>query len=145
MELSNLPKITKKTLRRLGQGHGSGRGKTSGRGTKGQKARNSVPLAFEGGALPLVKRIPFLRGRGRNAAGAKRIAVTLSDLNRLPQKSEVDVALLVKLSIVHKQAAIVGVKIINTGELTVPLTIKVPVTQGAKEVIEKAGGQVITV
>ena len=66
MNIADLPSTNEKKLRRLGQGHGSGRGKTSGRGTKGQKARGKVPTFFEGGALPMTKRMPFLRGRGRN-------------------------------------------------------------------------------
>src|SRR5271154_3757205 len=66
MNLSHVTKLKAKSKRRVGQGHGSGRGKTSGRGTKGQKARNKVAIYFEGGALPLTKRLPFLRGKGRN-------------------------------------------------------------------------------
>ena len=66
MELNKLAKTTVKTKKRLGQGHGSGRVKTSGRGTKGQKARGKIPLRFEGGALPLIKRMPFHRGKGKN-------------------------------------------------------------------------------
>jgi large subunit ribosomal protein L15 len=66
MNLNNLAKITTKPKRRLGQGHGSGRVKTSGRGTKGQNARSNRSLSFEGGALPLIKRLPFRRGKGKN-------------------------------------------------------------------------------
>ena len=66
MNLNQLPKIKKTSKKRLGQGHGSGKVKTSGRGTKGQKARNKVPMYFEGGALPLIKRLPYRRGKGRN-------------------------------------------------------------------------------
>ncbi|MGH7246320.1 MAG: uL15 family ribosomal protein, partial [Candidatus Levyibacteriota bacterium] len=60
MNLSQLSPIVEKKKRRAGQGHGSGRVKTSDRGTKGQKARRNIPMRFEGGALPLVKRLPFL-------------------------------------------------------------------------------------
>ena len=66
MKLENLTKVTDRKKKRLGQGHGSGRGKTGGRGTKGQKARGKVSLTFEGGALPLIKRLPFHRGKGKN-------------------------------------------------------------------------------
>ncbi len=67
MKLSSLTKITKTRKKRLGQGHGSGRGKTAGRGTKGQKARRNIPLTFEGGALTLIKRLPFMKGKGKAA------------------------------------------------------------------------------
>jgi len=66
MNLSHIGKLKTKKKKRVGQGHGSGRGKTAGRGTKGQKARSKVAIYFEGGALPLTKRLPFLRGKGRN-------------------------------------------------------------------------------
>jgi len=66
MKLSTLSKTIKRTKRRLGQGHGSGRGKTAGRGTKGQNAKGDRSLSFEGGALTIIKRLPFLRGKGKN-------------------------------------------------------------------------------
>lgn len=143
MDLSKLSKTTDKKLRRLGQGHGSGRGKTGGRGTKGQKARNTVPTFFEGGALPLTKRLPFLRGRGRNKGiGVKPVAVTVEVLNNLPAKSVVDVELLVKNSVVDSKAKIAGVKVIGNGKVASALTVKLPVSAGAKKAIEAAGGKV---
>ena len=66
MKLESLPKITQKRRKRLGRGFGSGKGKTAGRGTKGQKAREKVKFGFEGGQLPLTKRLPLRRGKGRN-------------------------------------------------------------------------------
>ena len=143
MELSNLPKQTEKSLRRLGRGHGSGRGKTSGRGTKGQKARRNIPLAFEGGALPLVKRMPFLRGRGRNSVvKIHPIAVNILSLNKLPMNTEVSVDSLVKNGIVEAKATRYGVKIIGNGQLNVALKVSVLVSAGAKKMIESAGGTV---
>ena len=143
MELSNLPKITKKGLRRVGRGHGSGRGKTAGRGTKGQKARRNIPLAFEGGTLPLVKRLPFLRGRGRNKVFKPHpIAINVANLNKLPKKSAVDVDALIKYGIVKEVAKKQGVKILSNGDLDVPLLVKLPVTRGARKKIEKAGGRI---
>jgi large subunit ribosomal protein L15 len=143
--LNRLPKITTKKKKRLGQGHGSGRGKTAGRGTKGQKARGKIPLSFEGGALPLIKRLPFRRGKGRNKSLKKKpIVINVKVLNLLPENSVVDIATLVKHKIVdEKEAREFGVKILGEGELAIPLTVKLPASKGAKEKIEKAGGKLI--
>ncbi|MGH7204249.1 MAG: 50S ribosomal protein L15, partial [Candidatus Levyibacteriota bacterium] len=91
MNLSNLEKVTARSKKRVGQGHGSGRGKTSGRGTKGTKARYKVALNFEGGALPLTKRLPFLRGKGRNRSlQEKAIVLNVAALNVFTKGSVVD-------------------------------------------------------
>ncbi|MBI4080191.1 MAG: 50S ribosomal protein L15 [Candidatus Levybacteria bacterium] len=144
MQLSNLPSITKRRKRRLGQGPGSGRGKTAGRGTKGQKARGSVPLIFEGGALPLMKRLPFRRGKEKNKSFKKRpVIINVSALNLLPANATVDTAVLIKHNIVlENDVKLYGVKILGDGTLSVPLTITLPVSKGAKAKIEKAGGLV---
>src|SRR5689334_15636456 len=97
MNLTSLQKIKARSKKRVGLGHGSGRGKTSGRGQKGLKARNSVPLDFEGGALPLIKRLPFLRGKGRNKSlKAKAFVVNVSALNVFSKGQTVDVETLAK-------------------------------------------------
>lgn len=144
MQLHELPKIKTKSLRRMGQGHGSGRGKTSGRGYKGQKARSSVPLFFEGGSVPLRKRLPFLRGKGRNKVLQKqKLVVNVKVLNLLPAKSIVDVESLIKAGIVDGgQAREFGVKILGEGDLSHALTVKLPVSAGARAKIEQAGGSV---
>lgn len=145
MELHTQPKLTDKKLKRVGRGHGSGRGKTSGRGTKGQKARRNVPLAFEGGAVPLVKRLPFLRGRGKNGRMSNAmLTIRVEALNSFAPKSTVDLESLIKNSFVEKSDIRYGVKIIGNGELTVALEVKLPVSKGARMIIEKAGGQVIS-
>lgn len=140
--MQNLVKLTIKTQKRLGQGHGSGRGKTGGRGTKGQNARSSRALSFEGGALPLIKRLPFRRGKGRNySLQNKPLIVNLKALNFLPAKSVVDIEVLIKHNIIDSDdARKFGVKILGDGELTNSLTIKLPVSNSAKVKIEKAGG-----
>lgn len=145
--MDNLQKITVKRMRRLGRGHGTGRGKTSGRGTKGQNARSSRALSFEGGALPLIKRLPFLRGKGRNESlNSKPVVINIEDLNSLPDKSLVDIDLLIKHTIVDaSDAKEFGVKILGEGELTKVLTIKLPISNSAKIKIEKAGGKVESV
>ena len=145
MQLHNLESIIKKTKKRVGQGHGSGRGKTAGRGMKGQKARNSVPLDFEGGALPLMKRLPFLRGKGRNKAfKPKPFIINVEALNNLPKGSTVDVDLLAKHNLLNlEDVKKIGVKILGDGELTVALAVRLPVSKGAAEKITKAGGSVL--
>ena len=144
MEIHNLPKTTEKKLRRLGQGHGSGRGKTAGRGTKGQKARGKVGLFFEGGALPLVKRLPFLRGRGRNKIIKRHfIAIDIKKLSVLPSKTSVDIDVLIKHGIVGPEAKKNGVKIIGNSAVQSMYEVKIPTSQGARHMIEHAGGKVV--
>lgn len=144
MQLHELKSITSKGRRRLGQGHGSGRVKTAGRGYKGQKARNKVPLWFEGGALTLIKRMPFHRGKGRNNSfRPDAVVVNVGKLNTLPKNTTVDLETLIKHTIVkEKEAKTNGVKILGEGELNVPLTVKLPVSKGAEDKIRKAGGTV---
>ena len=144
MDLHGLPKITTRAKRRLGQGHGSGRVKTSGRGQKGQKARRKIKLSFEGGALPLIKRMPFLRGKGRNyALKGKPELITLDQLNVFAKDSVVDVAAVVKQNLVtEKDAQKYGVKLLGDGTIEKALRVKLPTSKSAKAKIEKAGGSV---
>lgn len=143
--LSSLPKLVEKKKRRLGQGHGSGRVKTAGRGTKGQNARNSVPIFFEGGAVSLLKRLPFRRGKGRNNVFKKKpITINVSVLNLFKKGEAVTIETLVKKHIVEaKEAKVYGVKILGDGTLSVSITVSLPVSKGAKTKIEQAGGQVV--
>jgi len=143
--LSNLSKTTEKRKRRLGLGHGSGRGKTAGRGTKGQNARSSRPLSFEGGALALIKRMPFRRGKGRNKAFKKRpIIINVKFLNILKKGDTVNIKSLSASKIVNeKEANEFGVKILGDGDLLIPLKVELPVSGGAREKIKKAGGEII--
>lgn len=142
MNLTDLEALKTKKRKRVGQGHGSGRGKTAGRGMKGQKARGDVPLDFEGGALPLIKRLPFLRGKGRNKSfQQKPYILNVSLLNTLPKDSVVDVEHLAKHGLVRLDSVRTrGVKILGEGELNVSLTVKLPVSKQAAQKIEKAGG-----
>lgn len=144
MDLNNLPKTHARSKKRLGQGHGSGRVKTSGRGTKGQKARGKVPQRFEGGALPLTKRLPYLRGKGRNKRFFKKsLVVNLKHLSNLPKNQVVDIESLIKLKIVKEDdAKRFGVKILGDGKIENPLIIKVPISKSAAKKIEKAGGKI---
>lgn len=144
MKLHTIIKTTDRSKRRLGQGHGSGRGKTAGRGTKGQKARSSIPISFEGGALPLIKRLPFRRGKGKNNPFRKGpVILNVKILNYLKKESVVDIDLLVKNKLVDEfEAKQFGVKILGEGDLRVPLIVRLPVSRGALQKIEKSGGKV---
>ena len=143
MNIASMTKITTHGKKRLGQGHGSGRVKTSGRGTKGQKAKRKISLSFEGGALPLIKRLPYRRGKGRNKAfKIKPFVLNVGDLNNLAKNSIVDIESLIKKNIVSEDARKDGVKILGDGKLTVALSVKLPVSESAKKKIEKAGGKI---
>ena len=145
MNLSQLPKITEKETRRLGQGHGSGRVKTSGRGTKGQKARGKIPFTkYSGGSLAFVKSLPFLRGKLKNySLQTAALPIAVEKLNTLPKGTVVDVKALVDHKVVTAKAVKNRpVKILGTGDVTVALTVKLSVSASAKAKIEKAGGTV---
>lgn len=127
---------------RRGRGHGSGNGKTAGKGHKGQKARSGAPrIGFEGGQMPLYRRLPK---RGFNCRNSKNIiAVNLDRLNVFEDGAEVTVAALEEAGIIKdkKSDKCDGVKIIATGELTKKLNVKVNAfSEGAKAKIEALGG-----
>lgn len=145
MKLENLSKTIENKKRRLGQGHGSGRVKTAGRGTKGQKARGKIPLRFEGGALALIKRMPFRRGKGKNKLfKQKPLVINVKALNLFKKDDKVNLQTLSSHNIVdEKEAKIYGIKILGDGELNVSLIVELPVSKGAMRKIEKAGGKVI--
>lgn len=131
-----------KDVKRIGRGHGSGNGKTAGKGHKGQNARSGggVRIGFEGGQMPLARRIPK---RGFNNIFAKEYAIiNVSDLNKFVDGTVVDAELLKASGLVKKLYD--GVKVLGNGELTSKnLTVKaVKFTKTAQEKIEKAGGKV---
>ncbi len=142
--LSSLPKITIKGKKRLGRGLGSGKGAKSGRGiTRHQKARENIPLHFEGGQARMIKKFPLLRGKGKNKpVGRKPIVVKMSDLNKFKENEVVDIKKLIEKKIVDEKAKILGVKILVSGRLKKKLTIKLPISGSAKKIIEKLGGRV---
>ena len=125
---------------RRGRGHGSGNGKTAGKGHKGQKARSGAPRpGFEGGQMPLYRRIPK---RGFTCRNSKEIvSVNVSALERFENDTVVTVDTLIEAGIVKNPRD--GVKILGNGELTKKLTVKVnAVSETAKAKIEAAGGTV---
>lgn len=144
MNLSTIEKVTTRKKKRVGQGHGSGRGKTAGRGTKGQKARNKVAIYFEGGALPLTKRLPFLRGKGRNRSLQETpYILNVAALNVFPKGTTITLETLAKQGLVALEGSQKkGIKILGNGELKVSLIVKLPVSKGAAEKIKQAGGTV---
>lgn len=143
MRLEDIEKTTTKKKKRVGQGSGSGRGKTAGRGTKGQKARGKIPLSFEGGALPLIKRLPFRRGKGRNKVFKKKpVIINVKVLNLFKKGDVVNTKTLVEKRIVDENdAKTYGIKILGDGELNVSLVVQLPVSHGAEQKIKKAGGK----
>jgi large subunit ribosomal protein L15 len=148
MNLSNLPKITERQAKRIGRGYGSGKGgHTVGKGNKGEKARGDIPLTFAGTKMKksLLKRLPFMRGKGKNKSFSKDcVIIDLDELKDFPNGSTVDVAALVKAGLVQEdEANYFGVKILGDGELKVALKVKLAVSGGARSKIEKAGGQIL--
>ncbi len=135
-----------KNRMRVGRGIGSGKGKTSGRGVKGQKARTGVSVkGFEGGQMPLHRRLPK---RGfTNIFGRKLVEVTLGrlqsaiDSKKLDAKGAVDEDALIKAGIIRRKKD--GVKLVNSGTLKAKLDLTVTgATKGAVEAVEKAGGKI---
>lgn len=127
-------------VKRIGRGHGSGNGKTAGKGHKGQKARSGSGMrpGFEGGQMPLQRRIPK---RGFNNIFASKYAViNLSSLNKFDDNAVVDAAALIEKGIIKKEYD--GVKVLANGNLTKALTVKaVAFSEAAKAKIEAAGGK----
>ena len=141
MELSNLqPAEGSKHSDnfRRGRGHGSGNGKTAGKGHKGQKARSGAPrVGFEGGQMPLYRRIPKRGFKNRNTK--EIVAINVSALEKFDNGSTVTVESLVESGIVSNPRD--GVKILGNGELTKKLTVQVNAfSASAKEKIEAIGG-----
>lgn len=143
MKLNNLTKMVVNKRKRVGRGHGSGKVKTSGRGTKGQKARGSIKPMFEGGQLPLTKRLPFNRGKNRNKPLVKSpLIINIKRLNDLPKGTTVTNDTLIKFGILPKNRQKTSVKILGDGELKIALIVKLPASKGAKSKIVKAGGKI---
>lgn len=141
MKLHELLKVNQRPKKRLGRGIGSGKGKTAGRGTKGQKARGKIPATFTGG-LSLYKKLPLKRGKGNPKLSTKRKLINLSKLNVFKNREVVDIVKLLETKIITEREAKRGVKILGNGELSSILTIKLPVSKSALQKIEKLGGKV---
>ncbi len=139
-ELSPAPGSTK-DVKRIGRGHGSGNGKTAGKGHKGQNARSGggVRIGFEGGQMPLARRIPK-RGFKNTVFATRYAIINVADLNKFVDGTVVDADMLQASGLINKEYA--GVKVLGNGELTAKLTVKAAkFSQSAIEKIEKAGGK----
>ena len=138
-QLTATPGATKER-KRIGRGHGAGTGKTAGKGHKGQKARagHGMRPGFEGGQMPLQRRIPK---RGfNNIFGKDIVSVNVGSLNKFEDGAAVDAAALMEAGLIKKSGD--GVKILANGELTKKLTVKASAfSEAAKAKIEAAGGK----
>ena len=134
------PEGSTKAPKRIGRGQGTGQGTTAGRGMNGQNSRSGggVRLGFEGGQMPLYRRLPK---RGFNNKWAKEYAeINVKDLNKFDDGATVDAVALVEKGIVKK--VLDGVKVLGNGELEKKLTVKAAkFSKSAAEKIEKAGGK----
>ena len=138
-QLTAVPGATK-DAKRIGRGHGSGNGKTAGKGHKGQKARAGLGMrpGFEGGQMPLQRRIPK---RGFNNIFAREVvSVNVGSLNCFENGAEVDVNALMEAGVLKKSGD--ALKILANGEVTKKLTVKANAfSEAAKAKIEAAGGK----
>ena len=139
-ELTPAPGSTKDVFRK-GRGHGSGNGKTAGKGHKGQNARSGggVRPGFEGGQMPIARRVPK---RGFNHVGKKiYVIVNLSDLAELPAGTVVDYGFVMANGLAKEVKNNSGLKVLGNGEISVALTVKAAkFSASAKAAIEAAGG-----
>ena len=150
MNLHQLPKTVLRPKKRVGRGIGSGKGKTSGRGMKGQKARGKVPQGFIGGTLPLYKKLPYRRGHHRGIfhkswyIPSGYVVINIAKLSIFKSNSTIGVEQLVEQKLINvTEAKKRGVKIVGAYDLPVALTIALPVSKTAALSIEKAGGKVV--
>tara|TARA_B100001121_G_scaffold102489_1_gene90908 strand:+ start:454 stop:906 length:453 start_codon:yes stop_codon:yes gene_type:complete len=143
--LNNRPKINKKKIR-VGRGIGSGKGKTSGRGVKGQKSRSGVAIkSFEGGQMPLYRRLPK---RGFNPIGKKNIAIlnlnkiqSYIDKKNIKTSDTINTDLLKKLNLINKKS--IKLKILGSGEIKNKINIEADLaSKSAVEKLEKVGGSI---
>ena len=146
MNNKNLRVISKRK-KRLGRGYGSGKGgHTVGKGQKGQKTRKKLGILFEGVKVKksLIKRLPFLRGKGKFKGEIKELPLDISKLGNIPSGTTVDLNYLVKMGIVGKKEALKRrVKLLANSDISKKLTIDLPISKKASEKILKAGGKIL--
>lgn len=129
--LHELPKITKRTNKRVGRGSSSGKGKTSGRGQKGQKARNSVPWFMTGGSRRnrFSKTMPMIRGWRNRVVSEKAVTIPSAVIAKLYKNGDVvTLDSLVEKKIISATQKKLGVKIVNSGDFSMKVTFEVPVS-----------------
>ena len=145
MKLENLKPAQGATTKkvRVGRGTGSGIGKTSGKGHKGQNARSGggVRAGFEGGNIPLIRKLP-MRGFNNKNFAVKYACVNVGDLEAFEANAVIDQELLYQTRFIGKRSEY-GLKVLGNGEITKPLTIRASkVTKQAREKIERVGGSI---
>jgi len=135
--LSSLPKIVSEKKKRLGRGLGSGRGSKSGRGTtRHQKAREDIPLGFEGGQAKMIKKFPLLRGKGRNKSKNKKtVILKIEKLNKLDEGQIISRKLVLEKGLIDKKNDKNRIKILGKSKLEKKFVIKLPIsaTAGVKK------------
>lgn len=146
--LTNLPKTTQKSAKRLGRGYGSKKGgHTSSRGAKGDNARGKTSLTFDGTKIKKswIKRLPFMRGKHRLLSQSKYIVITLDQLSKWFKASDtVNLASLAKNSKLSLRELNHGVKILSNGEIDKALTIEnIMLSESARSKILAAGGKIV--
>ncbi len=148
--INNLPSpITKKKMVRRGRGFGTGKGgHTVGRGTKGQKSRSGYSRprpGFEGGQMPLSRRLPKLKGfsRGKFELGKKHYVLQLSEIVEVVEGSEITPETVVTTDIVNDKSRVLSFKIVYDKDITKKVTIDgIAISKRAAEAVEKAGGKI---
>lgn len=139
-----LIKLTTKKMKIVGRGRGTGKGgHTTGRGNKGQLARERIHILFEGSKFKksLIKRLPFIRGRSKNkSAQNKPTVLPLSSFVKWPKSIPITLINLIERKLVKPNTK--SVKILGTAKLEHELDVKVAVSKSAKTAIEKAGGKI---
>lgn len=146
MELNSLKSNRKQNVKRLGRGIGSGKGKTSGRGHKGQKSRSGVAIkSFEGGQMPLYRRLPkrgFKSFKTNDLAfiNLSKLQIAISSKKIIPN-SKIDLKMLQKIKLINNKYK--KLKILGTGEIKEKIDFEINyVSKSAKEKIEKTGGKI---
>lgn len=141
MKLYKLAPVKSKGKKRVGRGIGSGKGKTAGRGSKGQKARGKIPATFTG-TPALYKKLPLRKGLGNPKLSPKPILISLSRLDVFKAGATVDFQALIDEGMIKKEDVLKGVKILSGGGISKKLIVKVPVSNSVKDTIERAKGRV---
>lgn len=130
--LTTLSKITKKSLKRVGRGAGSGKGKTAGRGTKGQNARSKISVTHshhEGGQRPLFKRLPYRRGKGNRKVSLKSFVLNIEKLDSIPRSAIISIENLTKFGIIKESDSTKRIKILGNMKTADKFKIDLPTSK----------------
>jgi large subunit ribosomal protein L15 len=144
MKLHTKTQIVDRRKKRVGHGYGSGKGgHNSGRGTKGQKARNSVPLYFVGSSWVWFKRLPFIRGKSKFNALSPTLTLRIADLNKLRAGTVVNAESLYAAGLIAKNMVHAAkIKVVGTGKVNHKLVLEIPASKSVTKAVTEAGGEV---